>query len=90
MEFKEIKIDDVLNDRDLLSKVLKSYNAQKKTTTIYYEKNKEQRNEKSKSYYYKKEGKEPKKEKKTADMKQYMKEYRLKQKNKKNAIENNE
>lgn len=83
----ELTVEDVLNDHDLLCKVLKSYNAQKKTMSTYYEKNREQRIEKCKSYYYKKEGKEPKKEKKTADMKQYMKEYRQKQKEKKNNSE---
>jgi hypothetical protein len=80
----EITVDDVLKDHELLSKVLKSYNAQKKATTAYYEKNREKRIETSKSYYYKKEGKEPKTENKTADMKAYMKEYRQKQKEKNN------
>jgi len=78
----EITVEDVLNDKDLLTKVLKTYNATKKAATSYYEKNKEQRIAKSKTYYYKKEDKEPKKENKTADMKAYMKEYRQKQKEK--------
>lgn len=82
----EITKDEVLNNHQLLEKVLKSYNSMKKTTTTYHQKNKEKRNEHSKLYYYKKEGKEPKTEKKTADIKQYMKEYRLKQKELKNTI----
>jgi hypothetical protein len=82
----EITKEQVLNDDKLLDKVLKSYNATKKATSIYYEKNKEKRNEQSKLYYYQKEGKEPKTENKTADIKQYMKEYRQKQKQKKNKL----
>jgi hypothetical protein len=83
----EVTIEDVLKDKELLEKVLKTYNAHKKSAVDYYEKNREVRNEHSKQYYYKKIGrdlnKEPK-EKKTADIKQYMKEYRQKRKDKKN------
>lgn len=82
----EITADQVLNNRELLDKVLKSYNAHKKATITYYEKNKEKRNEHSKLYYYKKEGKEPKTENKTADIKQYMKEYRQKKKEEKEKL----
>jgi hypothetical protein len=78
----EITKEQVLNDDKLLDKVLKSYNAKKRAVLNYYEKTKEKRNEKSKAYYYQKEGKEPKTENKTADIKQYMKEYRQKQKEK--------
>jgi hypothetical protein len=82
----EITIEDVLKDRELLSRVLKGYNAQKATTTKYYEKNKDKRIKDSLDYYYKKVGKEPKKENKTADKKQYMKEYRQKKKEEKNKL----
>jgi hypothetical protein len=82
----EITIEDVLKDRELLSRVLKGYNAQKATTIKYYEKNKEKRIKHSLDYYYKKVGKEPKKENKTADKKQYMKEYRQKKKEEKNKL----
>lgn len=84
----EITIEDVLKDKDLLSKVLKAYNAQKKTAVAYYEKNKDKRIENSLKYYYKKTGKEPKIENKTADKKQYMKEYREKKKLEKQQINN--
>jgi len=36
----EITIEDVLKDRELLSRVLKGYNAKKAKTIKYYEKNK--------------------------------------------------
>jgi hypothetical protein len=80
----ELTVEDVINNRELLEKVIKAYNGQKKAAAEYYEKNKEKRIQKSLSYYYKKEGKEPKTENKTADIKKYMKEYRQKQKEKKN------
>jgi hypothetical protein len=76
----EVTVEQVLEDKKLLSKVLKAYNAQKATTIKYYENNKDKRIKHSLDYYYKKVGKEPKTENKTADKKAYMKEYREKKK----------
>jgi hypothetical protein len=85
----ELTIKEVLADRALLKRVLKSYNAQKATAIKYYEKNKEKRIKHSLDYYYKKVGKEPKTENKTADKKQYMKDYREKKKLEKQQQQNN-
>jgi len=72
MEYQEITIEDVINNRSLLQKVLNTYNSHKK----YREKNKDKISENSKNYYYKINQKEPKKENKTQDIEKYRREYR--------------
>jgi len=81
----EITIEQVLNDNELLKKVLNTYNSIKKTEKKYYEKNKERMIKKSKEQYAKNKEANPKepKIKKTEDKKAYMKEYMIKYKEKK-------
>jgi hypothetical protein len=81
----ELTIEQVLNDNELLEKVLNTYNSIKRTEKRYYEKNKEKMINKSKEQYAKNKEANPKepKIKKTEDKKAYMKEYMIKYKEKK-------
>ena len=78
----EVTIQQCLDNQELLQKIIDVYNNQRKRMQKYYEKNRDKLNDKSKNYYYEVNGIEKKTEKKTADIKKYMKEYRQKLKEK--------
>ena len=85
---KNITIEDVKNDDKLLEKIIKYYNTYITSQNKYRLANKEKLNEYMKNYYYKTNNKEPKDEKKTKDMKEYQRLYRLKMKQKREENKN--
>jgi len=81
-EIKKITIEDAKKDDKLLQKMVNHYN----TYITYKEKNRDKYNQYSRDYYYKLNKKEPKKEKKTEDIKEYQRQYRQKLKEKRELL----